>query len=128
MNQAYCSCMNFSTTEICIFSNTTLCKFYTLFTVSQDQSMHLFFYYIVISVSQTFSSFLPSLFFVVVWRGHGSRHILAKVQATCGWTRCVAQAMSSLWSSVQKAAGGNTTVCTLRMQECLATLLQVGHL
>lgn len=80
---------------------------------------------ISIPASQTFCSSVPSLFFVVVWRGHGARHILARVQAVCGWTRCVAQAMSSLWSSVQKVPGANTTVCTLRMQECPATLLQV---
>lgn len=72
-------------------------------------------------------SSVPFLFFVVVWRRHGARRILARAQAVCGWTRCAAQAMSSHWSSVQKVPGGNTTVCTLRMQECPAILLQVGQ-
>lgn len=80
---------------------------------------------ISIPASQPLCSSVPSLFFVAVWWGLGARHILARVQAVCGWTRCVAQAMSSLWSSVQKVPGANTTVCTLRMQECPATLLQV---
>lgn len=60
-------------------------------------------------------------------QGHGARHILARVQAACGWTRCVAQAMSSLWSNVQKVHGENTTVCTLKMQGSPAILLQVDH-
>lgn len=71
---------------------------------------------------------LPYLFIsVVVQPKHGARHILAKAQVACGWMRCVAQAMSSLWSSAQKVRGENTTVCTRRMRECLATPLQVFH-
>lgn len=75
-------------------------------------------------MSQNSASFL---FFVVALQGHGARHILARVQAACGWTRCVAQAMSSLWSNVQKVHGENTTVCTLKMQGSPAILLQVDH-
>ena len=65
--------------------------------------------------------------FAVAWQKHGTRHILARAQTVCGWTRCVARAMSSLWSSAPKVPGGNTTVCIQRTQECPAAHSQVEH-
>lgn len=165
MNQAHCSCMNSSTTEICIFSNTArsanlavrifLCMplwlllclhgcvwqsqtglFYSVSTLNKQhllipghclklQSGHLF---LILSVQTKLFFCVVSFAFVVVWRGHGARRTLERAQTVCGWTRCAAQAMSSLWSSVQKVPGGSTTVCTLRTPECPAPPLQVEQL
>lgn len=108
----------------CIFN--TIGLFHSISTLLKTNAQVSVSVFHCISITtQAKAFFRASMSFVAVQQGPGARHILARVQVTCCWTRCVARAMSSLWSSVQKVPGGNTTVCTLKMQECPATLSQV---
>lgn len=101
---------------------------YTMYFCGDTITQHISFPFWIIVLSQKqIIYFSICCLFLVVLHGRGAKHILESIQAVCGWMRCVAQAMSSLWNSVPRVLGGSTTVCTRRMQEFPAAPLPVGQ-